>query len=98
MTFVSRIMSLVITLCSKVFMTWYCGVKMVLFQSVSLLHDRVVLEEAVVLYLDAHSAAASAPPVRVRALCGLGQCLRALSLHASPDPPTHWLVNDMVSR
>ncbi|WAR21805.1 CFA46-like protein [Mya arenaria] len=57
---------------------------------------KVVLEEAVSRFLDAHSTAgAGVPRLRCRALCGLGQCLRALSLHTSPDPPTHWLVNDV---
>lgn len=32
-----------------------------------------------------------------QALCGLGQCLRALSLHQSADAATHWHVNDMVN-
>ena len=31
-----------------------------------------------------------------QALCGAGQCLRALSVHESPDPPVHWIIQEMV--
>ena len=32
-----------------------------------------------------------------QALCCLGQTLRAYSTFISPDPPTQWLVHEMVS-
>ena len=31
-----------------------------------------------------------------QALCGVGQCLQALSTHESPDPPLQWIVQEMV--
>ena len=34
--------------------------------------------------------------VFLQALCGVGQCLRALSTHKNPDPPVQWIVQEMV--
>ncbi|XP_052228420.1 cilia- and flagella-associated protein 46-like isoform X3 [Dreissena polymorpha] len=56
---------------------------------------RVVIEDALVKFLDAHSLCGSIPRLRSQALCGIGQCLRALSLYTSPDAPTLWIVTDM---
>ncbi|XP_060585472.1 cilia- and flagella-associated protein 46-like isoform X2 [Ruditapes philippinarum] len=56
---------------------------------------RVVIEEAVSKFLDAHNQAMSIPRLKAKSLCGVGQCLRALSLYQSSDAPTHWVVTEM---
>lgn len=61
-----------------------------------LLFYRVVIEEAVSKFLDAHNLAGSIPRMKAKSLCGVGQGLRALSLHRSADAPTHWVVTEMV--
>lgn len=61
-----------------------------------LLLHRVVIEEAVSKFLDAHNLAGSIPRMKAKSLCGVGQGLRALSLLRSADAPTQWVVTEMV--
>ena len=47
-------------------------------------------------FLDAHSLGTNIARLKAKSLCGIGQCLRALAFHCSPDAPTQWTVTDMV--
>lgn len=56
---------------------------------------RVVNEDALIKFLDAHNIAGNISHLKAKALCGIGQCLRAQSLYQSPDAPTQWFVSEM---
>ncbi|XP_071090002.1 cilia- and flagella-associated protein 46-like [Haliotis cracherodii] len=52
-------------------------------------------DEAVSSLLSAHSLCGNISHLRARALCILGKCLHIQAQHAGPDPPPHWLVQEM---
>ncbi|CAG2203029.1 Cilia- and flagella-associated protein 46 [Mytilus edulis] len=56
---------------------------------------KVLGEDAILKFEDAHNLGISVPRIRARALCCLGQTMRAYSTFISPDPPTQWLVHEM---
>ncbi|XP_052099636.1 cilia- and flagella-associated protein 46-like isoform X4 [Mytilus californianus] len=56
---------------------------------------KVLGEDAILKFEDAHNLGMSVPRIRARALCCLGQTMRAYSTFISPDPPTQWLVHEM---
>ncbi|XP_056005172.1 cilia- and flagella-associated protein 46-like isoform X7 [Ostrea edulis] len=56
---------------------------------------KVIGEDALLKYVSAHNISGHIPKLRARALCGVGKCLHAFALFASPDPPTQWVVHEM---
>nr|XP_022339451.1 cilia- and flagella-associated protein 46-like isoform X3 [Crassostrea virginica] len=56
---------------------------------------KVIGEDALLKFVSAHNLSGHIPKLRARSLCGVGKCLHAFALYASPDPPTQWMVHEM---
>ncbi|XP_065923991.1 cilia- and flagella-associated protein 46 isoform X6 [Magallana gigas] len=56
---------------------------------------KVIGEDALLKYVSAHNLSGHIPKLRARTLCGVGKCLHAFAVYASPDPPTQWMVHEM---
>ncbi|XP_060072788.1 cilia- and flagella-associated protein 46-like [Ylistrum balloti] len=53
---------------------------------------RTVIEDAMLKFVDAHNMAAGIPKLRTKALCGIGQSLKAFSVFSCPNSGTQWSV------
>ncbi|OWF46298.1 Tetratricopeptide repeat protein 40 [Mizuhopecten yessoensis] len=53
---------------------------------------KTVIEDAMLKFVDAHNMAAGIPKLRAKALCGIGQSLKAFSVFSCPNSATQWSV------
>ncbi|XP_069140158.1 cilia- and flagella-associated protein 46-like isoform X2 [Argopecten irradians] len=53
---------------------------------------KTVIEDAMLKFVDAHNVAAGIPMLRAKALCGIGQSLKAFSVFSCPNSATQWSV------